>query len=123
MDPDLVLLVDPDIELRAAIIAACSLGKLTFVELDNEDTALDWIWERGKQVAAVFVQQTSSTSADPHSLVPVLARDWPNIRVIRAESQQGALSPGQSGIDDLPYPWTPWQVGQRLMTISAQNAA
>ena len=58
--------------------------------------ALDWIWERGK-VAAVFVQQTSATMTDPNSLVYVLGRDWPDIRVIVGESNEGASS--ASGFD------------------------
>ena len=123
MSQTIILLVEPDAVLRADISAAFTLDGHSFVELESEELALDWIWERGKEAAAVFVQQTSATMTDPNSLVQVLGRDWPDIRVIVGESHEGALASSPSGVDYLPYPWTAWQVAQRLMKVSAQRAA
>ena len=118
-----ILVVEPDASLRTDILRACTLETYSLVELESEDMALDWLWERGKEAAVVFIQQTESTISDPNSLINVLARDWPDVRVIVGESHRGALATSSSGLDYLPYPWTPWQVAQKLMTVSAQRAA
>ena len=114
MTRNIILVVEPDPQLRSDILHQCKGGSSEFIGLESEEAALDIIWERGADVAAIFIDPDHSVEAESESLTRVLSRDWPNIYALVGEARPNGVHRELARGRLLPFPWTSSQVADVL---------
>ena len=114
MTRNIILVVEPDPQLRSDILHMCKRDTLEFIGLESEEAALDMIWERGADITAIFVDPKNSDDLAAESLTSVLSRDWPDIYALVGEAKPNGVYRELSRGRRLPFPWTSSQVAEVL---------
>ena len=76
-----ILVVDPDEVKRQLIVSECGRVGLDGIGFANQTDAIDWLWERGRDVSAAYLNLEDGVDGSGESLAAVLSRDWPLVIV------------------------------------------
>ena len=112
-----VLILEPDQGLSAKIKSACEADGFLVAEVRSEEEALEWLWERGSEAAAIFADLDEPRWDDSMSLASIVARDWPHIGMVMTDREGDVTANVPGRLRILSKPCMPGEILDELQLI------
>jgi DNA-binding NtrC family response regulator len=105
-EPHLALIVEDDPDVRALAGALLEETPLEVVEVESAEAALDYLQDRGGEVAMMFADVRLPGEMDGVQLAKAACKLWPTVRVVLTSGDPGAASEELPDcVTFMPKPW------------------
>jgi DNA-binding NtrC family response regulator len=105
-EPHLALIVEDDPDVRALAAVLLEETPLDVVEVESAEAALDYLQERGGEVAMMFADVRLPGPMDGVQLAKAACTLWPTVRVVLTSGDPTAASNNLPDcVTFMPKPW------------------